>query len=200
MDKQSLFNLLLFGVGLASAKSLPAAPSSLYQNFLENTKQNFSSCTSFPLGELGDRGLAEYCEISAPAAENVNSSSWLERKENRRALLCYSLFMTVWSVCLQNASQVRAMSCIRICFLNENPDPIGTIKVEVDMKSQEEKEKKFDTGTGSDCNQIKITFQCYFATSFVTYYRYLDPDSNFSKNLDPLICIRLKGWIWIRIR
>lgn len=98
---------LLVGLVLGKPPGSPPLPPSLYQNFLENTRANFSSCTSFPLGELAGNGLGEFCDVAPPSGPSVTDNRWLEKEENRPSLLCYSLFMSVWTVCLQDATKVN---------------------------------------------------------------------------------------------
>ena len=110
MNKLALLHLLSSSVGVTFSKSSPEPPT-LYENFIENSQKNFSSCTIFPLGELlgAESDLEDYCSVAPTAQENWNSSLWLEQEKNRPSLLCYSLFMTVWTVCLQNESKVTVV-------------------------------------------------------------------------------------------
>jgi hypothetical protein len=109
MAMLTLLHLLSCTVGLGLSKSKPVSTdvSTLYDNFLQNTLSNFSACTSFPLTELSGEPLQEYCHVTPPSKNEVNNSQWLAQPQHRPQLLCYSLFMTVWSVCLHSETKVR---------------------------------------------------------------------------------------------
>ena len=82
----------------------------LYDNFIKSSQGNFSKCTSYPLAEVSSPELADYCSIVSPSSVDFNDTAWLAQPKNRPSLLCYSLFMTVWSVCLQNDKKVKEAS------------------------------------------------------------------------------------------
>jgi hypothetical protein len=111
MAMLTLLHLLSCTVGLGLSKNMPVpkdVPSpTLYDNFLQNTKTNFSACSSFPLTELSGEPLQEYCHVAPPSKNEVNNSQWWAQPQHRPQLLCYSLFMTVWSVCLHSETKVR---------------------------------------------------------------------------------------------
>jgi hypothetical protein len=109
MARLTLLHLLSCTVGLGLSKNMPVSTEvpTLYDNFLQNTKTNFSTCTSFPLTELSGEPLQEYCHVTPPSKSEVNDSQWWAQPQHRPQLLCYSLFMTVWSVCLHNETKVR---------------------------------------------------------------------------------------------
>jgi hypothetical protein len=106
--------LLLIALQLVASSVGPALGlPSIYDNFVRNNA-NFTNCSAFPVAELVSQELEAFCSVPPPAPKNVNETRWLAKKENRAPVLCYTLFMTVWSLCLQKDSKVTWVFSFRL--------------------------------------------------------------------------------------